>query len=487
MEGANPVEVLKLRASARAYLCAAGESNFEEAVSPIRDYAQQSGLLRGLGQDAVEAIIAAEFNAVEAMVADSTVVDSNHRRNDVLDSHIIELDRAREQSTSWLEACIVGESGKPIPNVANVLIALRKVWPAHFAWDEMLCVPMLMEPLEAEIEFRARAICDVDVTMVQERLQHLGLKRVSNDVVHQAIDQRCYEQSFHPVRDYLDGLKWDGTDRISEFLRHYFGTDNSAYSKAVGSMFLLSLVARIQKPGCKVDHLLVLEGPQGSLKSTACRVLGGEYFSDNLPDFAFGGKDISQHLRGKWLIEVSEMHAMNRAEVAQLKAFITRQEERYRPSYGRKEAVEPRQCVFIGTTNRDTYLRDETGGRRFWPVKTGRIDVVALARDRDQLFAEAVAQFRQGMPWWPDRDFEQQHITPQQAARYDADVWEENVCDYIAERSKVTISQVAKEALHIETPRIGTADQRRIAACLEQLGWKRQPKDWQGKRWWTPG
>jgi predicted P-loop ATPase len=179
------------------------------------------------------------------------------------------------------------------------------------------------------------------------------------------------------------------------------------------------------------------------------------------------------------------MHAMGRAEAAQLKAFITRQEERYRPSYGRREVIEKRQCVFVGTTNRETYLRDETGGRRFWPVKVGRIDIDALSFDRDQLFAEAVELYRTGVAWWPDKDFESRHIAPEQSDRYEADAWEDSIGEYLGINSKVTVGQVAREALHIETPRIGTAEQRRIAAALSQLGWTRQKQTWDGKRWWT--
>ena len=176
---------------------------------------------------------------------------------------------------------------------------------------------------------------------------------------------------------------------------------------------------------------------------------------------------------------------MSKVESALLKAFITRTTERYRPSYGRMEVIQPRQCVFIGTTNREAYLRDETGGRRFWPVKVSRIDTDGLAADRDQLFAEALHHYKTGANWWPTGDFERQHISPEQSARYEADAWEDSIKVYLADHPRVTVSEVAIEALHMQTAKIGTAEQRRIAAALERLGWHREPKDWQGTRWWS--
>jgi predicted P-loop ATPase len=146
----------------------------------------------------------------------------------------------------------------------------------------------------------------------------------------------------------------------------------------------------------------------------------------------------------------------------------------------------------VGTTNHDTYLRDETGGRRFWPIKAGRVDVEALARDRDQLFAEAAARYREGVAWWPDKEFERAVIAPVQASRYEPDdAWEALIAAYLAEPEqtklgKVTIGGVARDALGFERSRIGTADQRRISKVLKSLGWGRIPKDSAGNRWWAP-
>jgi predicted P-loop ATPase len=393
--------------------------------------------------------------------------------------------RTQEDGEPWLANCIRGDGkdSKPLPVLANVLIGLRALWPDTFAYDEMLCAPMLMQAIKGENDFQPRPLTDVDVGILQEQIQQRGLKRISKDVMHQAVDLRAHERKFHPVRDYLDSLEWDGTERLSTLFSSYFGAEQTPYVEAVSRMFLLSMVARIYEPGAKADHMPVIEGPQGALKSTACRVLAGPWFSDNLPDVT-GGKDVSMHLRGKWVCEVAEMHAMGKAEASLLKSFISRTVERYRPSYGRREVHEPRQCIFVGTTNKDLYLRDETGGRRYWPIKATKIDIEALEHDRDQLFAESVDRYRHGEQWWPDKDFEREHMQPEQDARYEADAWEEIIEDYLADHPRVTVGQLAKHALGIETPRIGTADQRRIIHVLERLGWKQGKRE--GKaRWWV--
>ena len=177
--------------------------------------------------------------------------------------------------TGWLADCINGENGKPLPILANALIGLRNELPEALAFDEMTRVPMLMRSLTGENNFRLRRCTDVDAGIMQERLQHCGLKRLSKDVTHQAIEIRAHECPFHPIRDYLESLTWDGTARIARLFPKYFGSEDTEYAQKIGAMFLISMVARIFEPGCKADHLPVIEGPQGGLKSTACRLLGG--------------------------------------------------------------------------------------------------------------------------------------------------------------------------------------------------------------------
>jgi predicted P-loop ATPase len=392
---------------------------------------------------------------------------------------------------SWLDRCILGDGKypKPLPVVANALIALRNDPAVRDAlgYDEMLRAPTLMHDIGRPIGgdlLEPRPLTDKDVTAIQEWMQCAGLKRIAHQTIRDAVESYAHDHAYHPVRDYLETLAWDAKPRVDKWLSCYLGAKQTAYSQAIGRMFLISMVARIYEPGCKADHMPVLEGLQGALKSTACGILAGAWFSDNLPDIT-GGKDVSQHLRGKWLIEVAEMHAMNKAKAALLKSFISRTTERYRPSYGRLEVIEPRQCLFIGTTNKDVYLRDETGGRRFWPIVTGSINITALEEDRDQLFAEAVHLYRRGFPWWPDRQFEREHIQPQQEARCEGDAWEEPIGFFLQGVNRTTILQIANSALGFtdKIERLGTADQRRITTIMMGFGWE-QKRDMHG-RWWA--
>ncbi len=399
----------------------------------------------------------------------------------------------REQQIPWLNGCVVDDRKRIVANLANVLVALRSAPElAHaLAFDEMARAKLLRRRLPAAPNGKPggddplpRQLRDEDLSQLQEWLQYCGLPHIGQTTVHQAVAQRARELSFHPLRQWLDSLMWDGAERLPNWLAMYLdATGSPDYLRAIGRMFLISMVARVFQPGCKVDYMLVLEGPQGVLKSQACKALATEdYFTDTLPDIHT--KDASQHLRGKWLVEVSELAAFTRAETEALKAFVTRTHEKYRAPYDREDVIEPRQCVFAGTTNRDTYLKDETGARRFWPFKTGeKINIAGLAHDRGQLFAEAVERYRRGEQWWPDSAFERQHIKPEQDARYEGDPWEEAISDFVENltRARVTVSEIARIALHFEAiARVGTADQRRIGAILAKLGWRAE-RDWKGR------
>jgi predicted P-loop ATPase len=400
---------------------------------------------------------------------------------------------AHAEEPEWLRGAISDERGRLLPNLANVALALRRApeLADAFSFDELerRVIVNADLPLAKGAEARAgpappRPLSDADVSQVQEFLQHAGLPKASRETTHQAIALRAQERGFHPVRAYLDGLVWDRRPRLDGWLARYIGAEKTLYASTIGRLFMVAAVARIYSPGAKADYVVVFEGPQGAGKSRACEALGAPWFSDALPDVT-RDKDAAQHLRGKWIIELSELSALSRSEAEALKSFISRPVERYRPPYGREEVSEPRQCIFIGTTNRSSYLRDDTGGRRFWPVKVGRIDVESLQADRDQLFAEAVVAYRAGAPWWPDADFERDHIRAEQEERFETDAWEAEIETFVRGRTRVQVSEVAREALNIVAAKIGTAETRRIASVLSRLGWQ-SVKVWMGRGYVCP-
>ena len=401
------------------------------------------------------------------------------------------------------------DKGEAVNNLANAMTALRSApeLKGCFRLDEMLRVPVLVRPPPKGKPgiLLPRPVSDTDVSIVQEWLQRHELRRLGKDIVHQAVALRAEENAFHPVCDYLNRLRWDRKERLSTWLTYYAGVEPDAklsdeekadqrqYISAIGRMFFISMVARVMRPGCKVDYMLILESIQGEKKSTIGEILAGQWFSDSLPNIGSDAVRISQHLRGKWLIEIGELSAMSKTKTEELKAFLTRKEEQFTPKYGRLEVTEPRQCVFMGTTNKATYLRDETGARRFWPAKAGTIDITALTEDRDQLFAEAAHAYRSGEQWWPDRDFEKKFIVPQQEARRESDAWEQTIGDWletpaqnhasIAPRTECTISEVAEHALRMEPSRLTRTDQLRISAALELLGWERGKRTKHNRPW----
>lgn len=415
-------------------------------------------------------------------------------------SQVIELAEAKKrrarptQSTpEWLAGAVKDERDRIVPNLRNTALALRRApeLAEAFSFDELQRSVIIDRalPLAEGAEPRGtadppRPLTDADVSQVQEWLQSVGLPKIGREVVHQAVALRAQERSFHPVRDYLASLEWDGRQRLGSWLVRYAGAADTQYARAIGRMFLIAAVARVCSPGAKADYVLVLEGPQGAGKSRLCQALGAPWFSDSLPDVT-RDKEASQHLRGKWIVEISELSALGRAESEALKSFISRPVERYRPPYGREEVIEPRQSVFVGTTNRSTYLSDDTGGRRFWPVRVGPIDVDALTADRDQLFAEAVDAFGAGETWWPSAEFERDHVRAEQEVRFEADAWEPAIERFLIGRTRVQVSEVARDALDIGTGKIGTAEQRRIGRVLERLGWSKT-RDWQGRAYVHP-
>jgi len=402
-----------------------------------------------------------------------------------------------DNRTDWMDGLLRNDEGRVRANLANALCYLRHspALAGLLVYDELNQRIVLRGPLPMGVDvgefitiglaqlsppFHERPLTDADILHITEHIQRDAVPNLGKGMVADAAETVARERSFDPLMAFLDRLRWDGKHRVERWLVDYLGAADDPYNRRIGVMILVSMVARAFDPGCQSDYMPIFEGQQGTGKSSACAVLGGQWFSDSLPDLSTG-KDAAQHLRGKWLVEVSELASFNRAEAAHLKAFCTHRVERYRPPYGRMDVVEPRRCIFIGSTNATHYLRDESGNRRFWPISTGTIRLDALAHDRDQLFAEAVHLYRGGQRWWPDREFEQTTIRAEQDERLIVDPWMEVIESFVIGKNIVTFAAIA-EKLGLSTSQLTPSAYTRIRACLQVMEWMPCKRDAKTRR-----
>lgn len=399
------------------------------------------------------------------------------------------------------------ENGKIQPSLYNTL----RVLETDPAWRDVLGFNEFAYRIVKRREVAGRASTETEWADIDDvRLQVYLTKEYGFEprkaTVMDAVMERAYRAPFHPVRMYLESLEWDGRERLPGLLASCWGAadapaalairreDPQAYRRLqrylelAGRKWLIGAVARIFQPGCKLDTMVVLEGGQGDFKSTSLRALfGDDWFADS--KLTIGDKDALAQMQGKWAYEMAEMDAHRKADDTAFKMFLTTQVDRVRWHYGKRAEDVPRQCVFVGTTNMSQYGKDETGMRRVWPVEAGRIDIRRIACERDQLWAEAVAAYRQGAPWWVSKDVEAlpageagpatwsewRLFNEQAESRQTIDAWETPIGEWLADhdaRDSFSSAEILGEALKIDRARWGQMEQKRVAAIMRKLGFR---------------
>lgn len=301
-----------------------------------------------------------------------------------------------------------------------------------------------------------------------------GFKARKSDVADEMIAE-ARKSSYDPLTEYLAGLQWDGRPRLDDWMAEFLRAPDTPYVRAVARKTLVGSVARALDPGAKNDDMAILEGPQGTGKSTALRYLYGDrFFTDNLPDFH--SKDSFQQLQGSWCVEVAELNKMSKADVGDVKQFLSRVEDKYRPPYERMPIRVRRRTVLWGTVNPEEgigYLKDQTGNRRFYPIECGTIDLSGLLAARDQLWAEAAAAYRDGEKWHLTGELAEA-AREEQDKRREASPWEPIIGAWLADSGSgvVTISDVFVHALKIPAERQTPALARAIGAAMRGLKWR---------------
>lgn len=304
------------------------------------------------------------------------------------------------------------------------------------------------------------------------------------DDCRMVVDSAARRNRFHPVRRYLDGLIWDEHDRIDDWLIRYAGAPDTPFVRAVGRIMLIAAVRRIRKPGCKFDEMLVLESPEGRNKSTLFAVLASEpWFADDAPLTA-SAREVIERLRGRWIVECADLSGMTRADIEHLKAFMSRREDAASLKYDPDTTKQKRSCIFVGTTNRKAYLISDTGNRRFWPVEIDHIDIDAIARDRDQLWAEAAYWERQGESIRLDPELYAAAQAEQEARRI-LDPWREKLAGVLADVEGKLRCEDAWRIIDKPVAQRAQHDNTRLGSAMRDLGWERRQVKIAGRKAWA--
>ena len=411
--------------------------------------------------------------------------------------------------SSWQSKLILTDKGKQAPCYENAALHAENSpdWMGVLGYNEFTAGHVVLEagpyPITAKPGEEIEDHFDTEVTRWFERRGLL----VKPEVARRTVDRMARLNAFHPVRDYLNGLpEWDGTRRIATWLIDYCKVSPTVlnekdeavpniFAMEAGARFLISAVARIFQPGCKADHVLMLEGKTGIGKSTTVQILAGEeYFTDQLSDL--GSKDASMQIRGIWIVEIAELHALSKSDRENAKKFVSQQFERFRLPYGKRLTKFQRQCVFIGTTENSEWNTDERGARRFWPVLCeGPIDTEGIKRDRDQFWAEALDRFRRGDKWHIYKPEAVKAAEEVQSSRYAVDVWQDKVIQQAEIISRLPDSRRSAaipeilSAMGVDTPRQDQLQANRVGRCLRFSKWERKQVR-EGKtrtwRWFAP-
>lgn len=307
------------------------------------------------------------------------------------------------------------------------------------------------------------------------------------DTIRDAINLSAQDNPVHPPREHFSKLKWDGKHRLKNWLTYYLGAEKQHpdYLSTVGTMWLVSGVARIFDPGCKVDHMMVLEGKQEIGKSTALATLATfgydheiEYFTDRISFTKLHDKDTMMMLQGYLIVEFPELASLNNKDFNEVKQWISLRADEARKPYEREPKKYPRQFILSGTTNDSSWLRDPTGNRRFWPVRCGdKLDIDALKKDREQLWAEAIHLYKQGHHWWIDKNSPVWgYAMSEQHSRLIEDIWTVPVMNYLDGKDFVKIDDILKEALFVEVSRQDRYQTMRVGSILRSNGWEETTK-----------